>query len=56
MNLIILTMLILNFIPICQNPTNLDWITITQKPYKNAIIPDIASHHLLTQAFLLKSN
>ena len=46
--------LFLNFIPIGQKPMHLDWVTLTQKPYKNAIIPDIGLTPILNQSIRTK--
>jgi hypothetical protein len=54
MNLTILMALFLNFTPIGQKPMPLDWITLTQKPYENAIIPDIGLTPLLDQSIRTK--
>ena len=54
MNLTILMALFLNFTPLGQNLTHLDWITLTQKPYKNAIIPDIGLTPLLNPSIRTK--
>ena len=54
MNVTILMALFLNFTPIGQKPMHLDWVTLTQKPYKNAIIPDIGLTPLLNQSIRTK--
>ena len=54
MNLIILAALFCNFTPIAQIPTHLDWINLTQKPYKNLIIPDIGLTPLLNLSIRTK--
>ena len=46
--------LFLNFTQIGQKPTNLDWITLTQKPYKNALIPDIGITPILDPSIRTK--
>ena len=54
MNLIIIAALFCNFTPIAQIPTHLDWINLTQKPYKNSIIPDIGLTPLLNPSIRTK--
>ena len=54
MNLIMLAALFCNFTPIAQIPTHLDWINLTQKPYKNSIIPDIGLTPLLNPSIRTK--
>ncbi|MFZ4611795.1 MAG: hypothetical protein ACOYNM_18420, partial [Gemmataceae bacterium] len=54
MNLIILAALFLNFTPIGQKPMPLDWITLTQKPYENAKIPELGISPLLNPSIRTK--
>lgn len=46
--------LFLNFTQIDQKPIPLDWITLTQKPYKNALIPELGIAPLLNPSIRTK--
>ena len=54
MKLQILTTLLLSFLPLGQNPTPIDWITLTQKPFANLKIPELNLNPLLNESIKTK--